>query len=166
MATWRGKWQPAPLFLPGKLHGQRRLEAAVRGITKSQTRLSKWAHTHNCKISVKGRLAHGPKLHVRVSALPLALRPMHRSPPGSTVSGMFQARRAEWHAIPAARGLSHPGVKHVSRCSCVDRQILHQKLPGRPKLVPARSGVRTQDVQLWDGHAANYTLVLSYSISH
>ena len=37
---WRRKWQPTPVFLPGKSHGQRHL--AGHGITKSRTRLSKW----------------------------------------------------------------------------------------------------------------------------
>ena len=37
---WRRKWQPTPIFLPGKFHGQRSLAATVRGIKDSQTRLS------------------------------------------------------------------------------------------------------------------------------
>ena len=36
---WRRKWQPAPICLPGKSHGQWRLAATVHGVTKSQTRL-------------------------------------------------------------------------------------------------------------------------------
>ena len=32
---WRRKWQPTPVFLPGKSHGQRKLQ-------KSQTQLSDW----------------------------------------------------------------------------------------------------------------------------
>ena len=41
---WKMKWQPAPLFLPGKFHGQR---ATALGATKSWTWLSDWTHTHN-----------------------------------------------------------------------------------------------------------------------
>ena len=37
----RRKWQPTPVFLPGKSHGQRRLAGYAHGVTKSQTRLSK-----------------------------------------------------------------------------------------------------------------------------
>ena len=38
---WRKKWQPAPVFLPGEFHGQRRLVGyTVHGVTKSQTGLS------------------------------------------------------------------------------------------------------------------------------
>ena len=38
---WRRKWQPTPVFLPGKSHGQRSL--AVHGITKE---LNITEHTH------------------------------------------------------------------------------------------------------------------------
>ena len=34
------KWQPIPVFLPGKFHGWRSLWATVRGVAKSRTRLS------------------------------------------------------------------------------------------------------------------------------
>ena len=40
MIPWRRKWQPTPVFLPGKFHGKRSLEASVHGVTKSQTQLS------------------------------------------------------------------------------------------------------------------------------
>ena len=38
--TWRRKWQPIPVFLPGESHGQRSLVGTVHGVAKSQTRLS------------------------------------------------------------------------------------------------------------------------------
>ena len=37
---WRRKWQPTPVTLPGKCHGQRKLEAVVRGGTKRWAGLS------------------------------------------------------------------------------------------------------------------------------
>ena len=38
---WRRKWQPTPVFLPGKSHGQRSLVGyMVHGVAKSQTGLS------------------------------------------------------------------------------------------------------------------------------
>ena len=43
---WRRKWQPTPVFLPRKFHGQRDWWATVLGATKSQTRLSAYTHTH------------------------------------------------------------------------------------------------------------------------
>ena len=36
---WRRKWQPTPLYLPGKFHGQRSLAD-----------YSPWAHTHACTL--------------------------------------------------------------------------------------------------------------------
>ena len=37
---WERKWQPTPVFLPGKSHGQRSLAATVRGVAESLTRPS------------------------------------------------------------------------------------------------------------------------------
>ena len=43
---WRRKWQPLPVFLPGKSHGQRSLEGyIVFGVAKSRTWLSNWTLT-------------------------------------------------------------------------------------------------------------------------
>ena len=41
---WSRKWQPIPVCLPGKFHGQRSL--AVHGVAKSWTRLCAHTHTH------------------------------------------------------------------------------------------------------------------------
>ena len=38
---WRRKWQPTPVFLPGKFHGQKSLTGTVHGVAKSRIRLSK-----------------------------------------------------------------------------------------------------------------------------
>ena len=149
MATWRGKWQPAPLFLPGKLHGQRRLRGYSPWDDKeSDTAKQLSTHTHNYKISEPDLMVHVPKLCVCVCACvcvcvcvcararaltvfsgaqPCPTLPMNCSPPGSTVYGIFQARIAEWVAIPAPRNLSHPGIKHISCFSCFDRQILYHR---------------------------------------
>ena len=40
-SPWRRKWQPTPVFLPGKSHGWRRLAGyTVHGVSKSRTQLS------------------------------------------------------------------------------------------------------------------------------
>ena len=39
---WRRKWQPTPVFLPGKSHGQR----SLAGFTKSRAQLSTHRHTY------------------------------------------------------------------------------------------------------------------------
>ena len=38
--SWRRKWQPTPVFLPGESHGQRSRKATVHEVAKSRTRLS------------------------------------------------------------------------------------------------------------------------------
>ena len=38
---WRRKWQPTPVFLPGKFHAQRSLGATVHGLAKGQTWLKR-----------------------------------------------------------------------------------------------------------------------------
>ena len=42
---WRRKWQPTPVFLPGKFHGQRNLVAIVSGVTESDM-ISTYACIH------------------------------------------------------------------------------------------------------------------------
>ena len=39
---WSRKWQPTPVFVPGKFHGQRSLVGYSPWVTKSQT----WLSTH------------------------------------------------------------------------------------------------------------------------
>ena len=43
---WWRKWQPAPVFLTGKLCGQGWVGSIVHGVTKNRTQLSGSAHTH------------------------------------------------------------------------------------------------------------------------
>jgi len=44
------KWQPTPVFLPEKSHGQRSLQATVHEVTKSQTQLSAHTLVHNISL--------------------------------------------------------------------------------------------------------------------
>ena len=43
--SWSRKWQPTPVFLPGKSHGWRIMAAYRPWGAKSQTWLSNWTHT-------------------------------------------------------------------------------------------------------------------------
>ena len=43
---WKRKWQPTPVFLPGKSHGYWSLAGYSRGMAKSRTRLSRHAHVY------------------------------------------------------------------------------------------------------------------------
>ena len=50
----------------------------------------------------------------------LFCNPMHCSPPGSSVHGIFQTRILEWVAMPSSRGSSWPSDQtHVSCGSCI-----------------------------------------------
>ena len=48
---WRRAWQPIPVFLPGESQGERSLAAAVRRVTKSQTRWKRLS-THTSSLSI------------------------------------------------------------------------------------------------------------------
>ena len=48
---WRRAWQPTPVFLPGKSHGQK--WATIQDITKNWTWL-KWLSRHACTTSAVG----------------------------------------------------------------------------------------------------------------
>ena len=55
MIPWSRKWQPTPVFLPEKFHGQRSLVGyTVHGVAKSWTQLSAHTHTSN-GISLKSK---------------------------------------------------------------------------------------------------------------
>ena len=48
---WSRKWQPTPVFLPGKLHGQRSLAGyIVHEVAKNWTQRSDWVHTHGLTV--------------------------------------------------------------------------------------------------------------------
>ena len=70
-------------------------------------------------------------VHVFVRARSLQLYPtlcdpMDRSPPGSSVHGILQARILEWVAMPSPRGSSQPRDRtQVFYVSCIDRQVLY-----------------------------------------
>ena len=65
---------------------------------------------------------------VTQSCLPLR-DPTDRSPPGSSVGGILQARILEWAAMPPSGGFSLPRERvHVSSVSCIGRRVLY--LPG------------------------------------
>ena len=93
---WRRKWQPTPVFLPGKSHGQ-----------KSLAGYSLCVHAKSFQ-----------------SYLTLC-NPMDCSPPGSSVREILQARILEWVAVPFSRESSRPRDQtHISYISCTGRQIL------------------------------------------
>ena len=49
-----------------------------------------------------------------------SLQPLDRSPPGSSVHGILQARMLEWVAVPSSRGSSRPRDQtHIPSISCI-----------------------------------------------
>ena len=60
---WSWKWQPTPVFLPRKFHGQRSL--AVHGVTKSQTELSDWTTISSLFYGEWGKCRSVVSLHSR-----------------------------------------------------------------------------------------------------
>ena len=50
---WRKAWQPTLVFLPGESNGQRSLAGYSPWVTKSQTCLNDWAHTHAWSLDMR-----------------------------------------------------------------------------------------------------------------
>ena len=64
-------------------------------------------------------------LHAKsLQSCPTLSSPMDRSPPGSSVRGILQARVLEWVAMPSSRGASRPRDGTLSSSiSCVGRRV-------------------------------------------
>ena len=85
--------------------------AAVRGVTKSQTRLSEWMTTTGTCMCTQ---------LLWLWLCPILCNPMDCSPLSSSVHGILQARILEWIAIPFFRGLPNPGIDPRSPALQVD----------------------------------------------
>ena len=73
------------------------------------------------------------KFYVLVAqSCPIPSDSMNDSLPGSSVSGILQARTLEWVPIPFSRGSSNPGTELKSLALQADS--LRSELPGKPKL--------------------------------
>ena len=62
----RRLWHPTPVLLPGKSHGWRSLVAAVRGVAKSQIRLSNFTFTFQFHALEKEMATHSSVLAWRI----------------------------------------------------------------------------------------------------
>ena len=96
----RRKWQPTPVFLPGKSYGQRSLVATVPRVAKSQTGSSKntGVGCHfllQCmKVKSESEVAQ---------SCPTLSDPMDCSPPGSS---MGFSRQEYWSGVPLPSPIS------------------------------------------------------------
>ena len=137
--TWVWKWQPTPVFMPGKSHGPRSLvgysswgwkesdttERLTSLHTKSWEKKrsqSQWAKGRIIQLNAEfQKIARREKKkwsesEVTQSCLTLC-NPIGCSPPGSSVHGILQARVLEWVAIPFSRGSSWP--RDWTQVSCI-----------------------------------------------
>ena len=85
---WRRKWQPTPVFFPGKSHGQRSLVGcSPHGVVKSQTQLSEHTFTRKAHYSVfSSFLIHCPKLVRNHFGLPESISQKIMAPHTSTLA--------------------------------------------------------------------------------
>ena len=136
---WSRKWQPTPVFLPGKSHGQTSLEG-YSPWGRKESNMTEHAHTHTFLMPIiiwwdfpRGSLVKNlPEMQeccVCAKSLQSCLTlcdPLDCSPPGSSVHGILQARLLKWVAMPSCRGSSRPrNQTHISYVSCIGRQVLY-----------------------------------------
>ena len=88
---WRRKWQPAPVFLPGKFHAQQPRCTLLR----------------ICIHKVVSEVAQ---------LCPTLCNLLDCSLPGSSIHGIFWAGVLEWVAIPFSRGSSWPRDQTLVSC--------------------------------------------------
>ena len=76
--------------------------------------------------------------------------PMDHVPPGSSVSGILQARLLEWVAMPFSRGSSQ--LRDQTHISCTGKQVGSLPLAPRGKLVDWPQCINTSVASLcrWD----------------
>ena len=61
-----------------------------------------------------------------LQSCPILCDPMDRSPAGSSVCGILQARTLEWVSMPSSRGSSQPRVwTRISYVFCIGRRVLY-----------------------------------------
>ena len=112
--SWRRKWQPTPVSLPGELHGQRSLLLLLLLSRFSRVRLCVSPQTaahqaspslgfsrqeHWSGLPFPSPMHESEKWKWSCQSYPTPSDPMACSPPGPSIHGIFQARVLEWVAI-------------------------------------------------------------------
>ena len=110
-SPWRRKWQPTPVFLPGELHGERRLVGYSPWVCKQSdmSELLSTAHAYNSMSE--------SEVVLFAQSCPTFCDPMICGPPDSSVHWILQARTLEWVAIPFSKGSSQH--RHGARVSWI-----------------------------------------------
>ena len=93
---WRRKWQPIPVFLPGKSHEQRNL-AGYSPWGRKKWDMNERLSTHTS--GIRGQTYILIYIAKSLQSCPTLCDPKDSSPPGSSVPGTLQARTLEWVAI-------------------------------------------------------------------
>ena len=104
---WKRNWQPTPVFLPGKSHGQGSLVAYSpwgrnRVICNLVTKQQLNPLPYFCVLVVSLNICEPQSAAAAAKSLqscPTLCDPIDGSPPGSPVPGILQARTLEWVAI-------------------------------------------------------------------
>ena len=76
--TWRRRWHPTPVLLPGESHGRRSLGGCSHGVVKSWTRLSNFTFTFHFHALEKEMATHCSVIAWRIPGMgePGGLLPM------------------------------------------------------------------------------------------
>ena len=110
---WRRKWQPTPIFLPGKFHGQRSL-AGYLPWDRKESNMTQRLTLHkmlykNPEINWKYQF-----VHVHAQSCLTLFDPMDCSLPDYSVHEISQARILEWVVIFSSGGSSQPRIEPTS----------------------------------------------------
>ena len=65
----RRQWEPTPVLLPGKSHGQRSLVGCSHGVAKSRTRLSDFTFSFHFHALEREMATHSSVLAWRISGM-------------------------------------------------------------------------------------------------
>ena len=78
------------------------------------------------RVELKHRISHSECPCAKLlQSCPTLCNPLDRSPPGSSVHGILQARILEWFAMPSTRGSSP--TRDLTQVSCTGRWILYHR---------------------------------------
>ena len=108
---WRRKWQPTPMFLPGKLHGQRSLAGYSHEVIKSWTQLK--------------RLGGGGCCYSVAKSSPTPCDLMDCSLQGSSFHEISQARILGWEWVAISSSRRSSWIRGQTHIFCIGRQILY-----------------------------------------
>ena len=120
----RRQWYPTPVFLPGRSHGWRSLEAAIHGVAKSRTWLSDFSFTFHYHALEKEMATHSSVLAWRIPGM---------AEPGGLPSMGSHRVEYNWSDLAAAREIIHGNASTVSDTNsklytCIIISLINHKI--------------------------------------